>query len=116
MKEAKEHIKKILESAEEFMRYVPDCQKISMTVTPEFFDSLREAYKALEDREWTPVTEGLPKEGKYVLFCDIDDDIMLGYHLDRAPATHFTERGAWEDIKNVRAWMELPEPYKGGDS
>ena len=48
---AKEQIKKILESAETFMHYVPNCQKISMTVTPEFFDSLKVAYKALEDKE-----------------------------------------------------------------
>ena len=81
MKEAKEQIKKILESAEEFMHYVPNCQKISMTVTPEFFDCLKVAYKVLEDKEWIPVTEELPEEGKNVLFCDIDNDIMLGYHL-----------------------------------
>ena len=64
---------------------------------------------------WIPVIERLPEEGKNVLFCDIDNDIMLGYHLHYAPATHFVERGAWEDVKNVRAWMPLPEPYKGGD-
>ena len=69
------------------------------------------AISALKDG-WIPVTERLPEEGKNVLFCDIDNDIMLGYHLTYAPATHFIERGAWEDVKNVRAWMELPEVYK----
>ena len=49
MKEAKEQIKKILESAEEFMHYVPNCQKISMTVTPEFFDACALALEALDD-------------------------------------------------------------------
>lgn len=63
--------------------------------------------------EWIPVSERLPEEGKNVLFCDIDNNIMLGYHLTYAPATHFVERGAWEDVKNVRAWMPLPNPWKG---
>ena len=65
-----------------------------------------------EKGEWIPVSERLPEEGKNVLFCDIDNDIMLGYHLTYAPATHFVEKGSWEDMKNVSAWMELPEPYK----
>lgn len=68
---------------------------------------------ALSDKgEWIPVTERLPEEGKNVLFCDIDNDIMLGYHLTYAPATHFVEKGSWEDMNNVRAWQPLPEPYK----
>ena len=98
---------------EEFRDFA-NCLKNNYTIDfdklPEFCDM------ALSLTQWIPVAERLPKEGRNVLFCDIDDDIMLGYHLNRAPATHFVERGAWEDVKNVRAWMELPEPYKGGDS
>lgn len=110
MKEAKEQIKKILESAEKFMHYVPDCQKISMTVTPEFFDCLKVAYKALEDREWIPVTKELPKENTHVIVSVMDEgkpfvtaDDYFCYGFDD-----------WKD--DVVAWMKTPEPYKGGDS
>lgn len=63
-------------------------------------------------REWIPVTERLPKDGQSVLFCDIDDDIMVGYHVKGRPVTHFSQDGTYEDMKNVRAWQPLPEPYK----
>lgn len=65
-----------------------------------------------EKGEWIPVTERLPKDGQSVLFCDIDDDIMVGYHVKGRPATHFSQDGTYEDMKNVRAWQPLPEPYK----
>ena len=47
--------------------------------------------------EWIPVTERLPKDGQSVLFCDIDYDIMVGYHVKGRPATHFSQDGTYED-------------------
>jgi len=70
------------------------------------------AIKALEQQpKWIPVSERLSKDGQNVLFCDIDNDIMVGYHVKGRPKTHFSQDGTYEDMKNVRAWMPLPEPY-----
>ena len=66
--------------------------------------------------KWIPVSERLPKNGQNVLFCDIDEDIMIGYHVKGEPDTHFVQDGTFEDMKNVKAWFELPEPYKAEGS
>jgi hypothetical protein len=80
------------------------------------------AYNAAKEREnewmplpepkWIPVSERLPEDGHSVLFCDNNNDIMVGYHVKGRPDTHFSQDGTYEDMKNVRAWMPLPEPYK----
>lgn len=71
------------------------------------------AIEALQtEQKWIPVTDRMPEDGQSVLFCDIDNDIMVGYHVKKRPATHFTENVSLEDVKNVRAWMPLPKPYK----
>lgn len=66
--------------------------------------------------KWIPVSERLPEDGQYVLFCDIDNDIMVGYHVQGRPNTHFSQDGTWEDMKNVKAWMPLPEPYEESEA
>jgi len=78
-----------------------------------FGDAIDMAMTALEQEpRWIPVFERMPKDGQNVLFCDIDEDIMIGYHLKGEPDTHFSQDGSFEGMKNVKAWMPLPEPYK----
>lgn len=61
---------------------------------------------------WIPVSEEMPEDGQNVLFCDNTGDIMVGYHIRGGPDTHFTQVGSFEVIKNVKAWMPLPDAYK----
>ncbi len=69
-----------------------------------------------QEPRWIPVSERMPKDGQFVLFCDIDDDSMVGYHVKGRPNTHFLQVGIFEDMKNVRAWMPLPKPYEPQES
>ena len=74
--------------------------------------TLREWIDILNQTRWIPLSERLPKDRQMVLFCDIEDDIKIGYHIKGRPDTHFSQDGTFDDIKNVKAWMPLPEPYK----
>lgn len=62
--------------------------------------------------DWIPVSERLPKDKHHVLFCDSDNNVMVGFHVNDRPVTEFRLWGTWAIIKNVVAWMPLPEPYK----
>lgn len=68
---------------------------------------------AIEEKpepHWIPVTEMLPAMGKSVLMCDIDGDIYLGH---RTQWGYYYPDFCDDRVKNVTAWMPLPEPYKG---
>ena len=75
-------------------------------------------------QKWIPVEERLPEDGVYVLICDgehfKDYDCKNGAYSQIAVG--WTEHGefrCWDDrthMSKVIAWMELPEPYKGGDT
>ena len=73
---------------------------------------LRGYRQGKEDAEphWIPVTEKLPAMGKSVLMCDIDGDIYLGH---RTQCGYYYPDFCVDRVKNVTAWCNLPEPYKG---
>lgn len=65
--------------------------------------------KLPEPQRWIPVSEKLPDDGRTVLVTDWGE-------------TDFGKRhdGRWwncdgDVLKDVSAWMALPEPYKDGD-
>ena len=74
-------------------------------------------YFGYHKREWTPVSDGLPKKnGDYIV--SLEDSIypwgrfFNGKWYMLPPGGVAVEFGANEVI----AWMPLPEPYKGGDT
>ena len=67
-------------------------------------------YVNSNEPRWIPVTERLPAMGKSVLICDAYGDICLGH---RANHGYYFPDFCGDKIKNVRAWCNLPEPYKG---
>lgn len=72
--------------------------------------AVRKAFRALAKPHWIPVTERLPAMGKSVLMCDIDGDIYLGH---RTQCGYYYPDFCGDRVKNVTAWCNLPEPYKG---
>ena len=57
---------------------------------------------------WIPIKERLPEVGIDVLICDEEGDIWFSH---RSSFGSFIDE--WGNkIKDIRAWMPLPEPYK----
>ena len=58
---------------------------------------------------WIPVSERLPgKNGCYLVSTtgENNDIIDMAYYIE----------GMWHKASRIKAWMPLPEPYKGGDT
>ena len=59
--------------------------------------------------EWIPVSERLPsKDGCYLVST-------TGTNNDIIDIAYYTE-DIWHKASRIKAWMPLPEPYKGGDT
>ena len=82
-----------------------------------FYDNEVTARKLIDEQptirhepHWIPVTERLPDISKSVLICDAYGDICIGH---RANYGYYFPDFCGDKIKDVRAWAELPEPFKG---
>lgn len=69
-----------------------------------------EVRKLLGSRNWIPVEERLPEDGHSVLICGIHGWIDVGWYIRGTWRTGFS---AAEIMKDVAAWVPLPEPYAG---
>ena len=73
-------------------------------------ECLAEAPSVVVEPHWIPVTERLPEVGESVLICDAYGDICIGH---RTRSGYYFPDFCDDKIIDVRAWCELPEPYKG---
>ena len=81
-----------------------------ITIHCESKEEQDEVRKALENiPHWIPVTEQPPEIGKSVMICDAYGDICIGH---RTMGGYYFPDFCDDKIKDVRAWCELPEPYK----
>jgi hypothetical protein len=69
----------------------------------------KQASSSEKPNKWIPLSKEMPIIGEDVLLCDLDGDIYISY-------LHIGGRWGFEycgnEIKNIVAWMPLPEPYK----
>lgn len=96
---------------EKRLRALPAAQPDLSGYSDKLWKAAYERGKAEAEQRWIPVTERLPKVGKFVLVTDI--------YLDEATIARLIDDGGWEDQHGnwssfgcVSAWMPLPQPYE----
>lgn len=69
-------------------------------------EALKKAIKLLEQTQWIPVSERLPKkEDLYIVSVKNDHDRRY------SKTCWYHGEGNWFARQDVEAWMPLPEPY-----
>lgn len=89
-----------------------------------YVEALQIAIKALEEPQWISCSERLPKDGRQVLVYARSTHYALAKYdeMREADGTYkkqWVTFDAWKPfytIKEVLAWMPLPEPWKEGDA
>lgn len=89
----------------------------------EIIDIIEGMPSAQPEPQWIPVSERLPENGKQVLVYARSVHYALAKYdeMREADGTYkkqWVTFDAWKPfyaIKEVIAWMPLPEPYRGGD-
>lgn len=79
----------------------------------EAFDTLKKAIESQQEPKWIPVKDRLPTLGEDVLICDCDGDVYVNFlHIDDKWGHDYSGN----KLKNIIAWMPLPEPYEPQES
>lgn len=76
--------------------------------------TIREWIKIISDQGWTPVSEGLPKEGKSVIVSTEYGVFPEARYTKEYGWEWAYEAGAdyWRELEGITAWMSLPEKYE----
>ena len=82
------------------------------TVQPEVLACGNGELVAKPEPQWIPVSERLPEDGTWNIFTDGKNISVERYKADAID--HFFPNGRWFQLKDVIAWMPLPEAYKEG--
>lgn len=95
-----------------FCEFFPIC----VNDKPECFSAAEMAIEALKAQQWIPCSEQLPEEGKEVLVTVWNRCEVASYNsaLDGLQEWRFDGFSLDnKDFADVKAWMPLPEAYKG---
>ena len=79
------------------------------------------AIQALEQTQWIPVSERLPEKDKYTEFyeCLVAVPYTSRHNVCKTVSAYFNGKHFYRNrfdrafISEVKAWMPLPESYKG---
>ena len=96
----------VLKNLEEIVRFG------GLAMSSEFVESVRTAMEAYENqREWIPVGEWLPKEGRNVLIT-VNEDVREASYYKHGNGWCDNDGFLFAKAEEATAWMPLPEPYK----
>ena len=92
----------------------------SVDTSYEWAETVRLAIKALKQLKWIPCSERLPEDGRQVLVYARSVHYALAKYdemrnADGIYSMQWVTFDAWKPfytIKNVIAWMPLPEPFR----
>ena len=99
----------ICNALEQTRQCYPDGGRWAEAITAQFCLDIDEQPTIQPEPHWIPVTERLPETGESVMICDAYGDICIGH---RTMGGYYFPDFCDDKIKDVRAWCELPEPYK----